>query len=235
MALLNTAYQLVRWGHNVLMVDADLEAPGLTLLLKQYLQPTQPGFIGFFETCTRDFMRRFNQDSQIEPLETEALRAFWENIPTENREKNKTGHLALMPTGRLEQYLNHLNRLDIASLYRQGIGYAIAKECQAWLKQMPFDQLPFDYVLIDSRTGYNEASGLCVNALAEALVVVTALNVQNLDGTKQFLTDLGLLPDRPIDLIFAISPVPPWQDDLTKARLREFQEKFQCSPDVLIP
>jgi cellulose biosynthesis protein BcsQ len=230
MALLNTAYQLVHWGHNVLMIDADLEAPGLTYLFEDIVQPSQPGFIEFFDACKRDFMRRFNKDKKIEPLRHENLRKFWDHIPIKPAGENKSGHLALMPTGQdTAQYVANINRLDIARLYRQRIGLAIAKECQAWLKQMPFDQMPFDYILIDSRTGFNEASGLSVNALAEALVVLTALNVQNVKGTKRFLQKVGLLDSERIPLIFVISPIPPWEDEQKEMRFHAIEETFKRS------
>jgi len=250
MALLNTAYQLVRWGRNVLMVDADLEAPGLTYLFENIAQqPGQLGFIEFFEACKRDFMRRFNKDERIEQLTNDDLRRYWVNIPIKHFEENNSGrrvlaepardesrfgHLALMPTGQdSEQYVDNTNRLDISRLYRQRIGLAIARECQARLKRMPFEQTVFDYILIDSRTGFNEASGLSVNALAETLVVLTALNVQNLTGTKRFLKKLDLLHNERMPTLFVVSPIPPWEDELKKARLLEFRETFKPSRNVL--
>jgi len=250
MALLNTAYKLVQWGRNVLMVDADLEAPGLTYLFENIAQqPGQLGFIEFFEACKRDFMRRFNKDERLEPLTNDDLGRYWVNIPIKHFRKNesgrrvlpesarvepKLGHLALMPTGRdSEQYVANIARLDIARLYRQRIGLAIAKECQAWLKRMPFEQTAFDYILIDSRTGFNEASGLSVNALAEALVVLTALNAQNLTGTKRFLKKLDLLHNERMPTLFVVSPIPPWEDELKKARLLEFRDTFKPSRNVL--
>jgi len=35
-------------------------------------------------------------------------------------------------------------------------------------------ETPYDYVLVDSRTGITEIGGLCWDALADRLVVITA-------------------------------------------------------------
>jgi len=261
MALLNTAYQLARWGRNVLMVDVDLEAPGLTLFLNKYLRlrSEQPGFIEFFEVCKQDLLRRFHKDQSIQPLRYEDLGKFWDLVRIDNPERSEPeqqvaadsiegqsevvaelresgmgrGQLALMPTGVMsEQYVTDLQKLDFYQLFVSGIGYPIALECQAWLKNAPFDQQPFDYIFIDSRTGYNESSGLCINALADALVILTALNVQNLEGTQRFLQELGLIPDKPIKIIFVISPTPPAEEQLKIERIDEFKRLFKGADDV---
>jgi hypothetical protein len=42
----------------------------------------------------------------------------------------------------------------------------------------------FRYVLIDSRTGVTDTSGICTRLMPEKLVVVFAPNAQNLDGLQ---------------------------------------------------
>jgi tetratricopeptide (TPR) repeat protein len=51
----------------------------------------------------------------------------------------------------------------------------------------------YDYVLVDSRTGISEVGGLCIGPLSDQLVVFTALNDQNVEGTRRFLVEVGIL------------------------------------------
>ena len=60
---------------------------------------------------------------------------------------------------------------------------------------------PYDYVLVDSRTGLTETGGLCVG-LADRLVVLTGLNDQNVEGTRHFFNEVGITP----------GPREPWDD-----------------------
>jgi tetratricopeptide (TPR) repeat protein len=55
----------------------------------------------------------------------------------------------------------------------------------------------YDYVLVDSRTGVTETGGLCIGPLSDQLVVLTALNDQNVEGTRRFLEEVGILAKRP--------------------------------------
>ena len=77
---------------------------------------------------------------------------------------------------------------------------------RAWLKGRVFErEVPdyygpdagrsanYDYVLVDSRTGMTESGGLCIGPLCDQIVVFTALNDQNVEGTRRFLEEVGVL------------------------------------------
>src|ERR1700689_5527371 len=46
-------------------------------------------------------------------------------------------------------------------------------------------QPSYDYVLIDSLTGYSDVGGICVNQLADAVVLIFRLNRQNIEGISK--------------------------------------------------
>jgi len=53
-------------------------------------------------------------------------------------------------------------------------------------------RVPYDYVLIDSRTGITEIGGLCIGPLSDRLVVLSPLNDQGIEMTRRFLEEVGI-------------------------------------------
>ncbi|MBI2882219.1 MAG: hypothetical protein HYY21_11540, partial [Candidatus Tectomicrobia bacterium] len=64
--------------------------------------------------------------------------------------------------------------------------------------------------------------GFCVLGLAEALVVVSGLNEQNLLGTKQFLDLVMKEEEKP--LLLVLSPVPTAEEELKAQRLQRAEK-----------
>jgi MinD-like ATPase involved in chromosome partitioning or flagellar assembly len=115
--------------------------------------------------------------------------------------------------------------------------------------ESPIDT-PYDYVLVDSRTGFTEIGGLCVGPLADRLVVVTGLNDQNVSGTLDFLKEVGIQPkprpkeeqpwddvDRvenpslgPKPTIVVASPVPGSEIEQRDGRLSELEKLLRIHP-----
>ena len=116
-------------------------------------------------------------------------------------------------------------------------------------------QTPYDYVLVDSRTGITEIGGLCVGPLADRLVVITGLNDQNVHGTLDFLKEAGIEPkprskdDEPRDdadpirsagsdhpslgpkpTILVASPVPAGEITYKRQRLDELAKLLGIRP-----
>ncbi|MGA2594955.1 MAG: hypothetical protein ABSH32_34085, partial [Bryobacteraceae bacterium] len=119
-------------------------------------------------------------------------------------------------------------------------------------------QTPYDYVLVDSRTGMTEIGGLCVGPLADRLVVITGLNDQNVSGTLSFLEEAGIQPksrsekDQPWDdadaiglgatnkpslgpkpTILVASPVPAGEITYKRQRLNELEKLLGIRPASL--
>jgi len=55
------------------------------------------------------------------------------------------------------------------------------------LKSIKLKDNPFDYVLIDSRTGLNDQAGICTQVLSDLLIVLFRLTSQNLDGLEHLI------------------------------------------------
>jgi tetratricopeptide (TPR) repeat protein len=103
------------------------------------------------------------------------------------------------------QYYDRLAELDLGKYDQDGL-VRTGSVLRSWLKSLRFSIVvpdyygpncertaSYDYVLVDSRTGITETGGLCIGPLSDQLVVLTALNDQNVQGTRKFLEEVGVL------------------------------------------
>jgi MinD-like ATPase involved in chromosome partitioning or flagellar assembly len=224
LALVNVGAELAHRGRRVLLVDFDLEAPGLTNI--ELLRPAKshPGLVEY----TTEYLRT----DQV-PLVTDYLY----EVKGPFIGKNK-GSLWVMPAGRGdEHYRKSLARLDWQSLYRDHEGFLFFEETKLEWEEF----VKPDYVLIDARTGHTDIEGICTRQLPDAVVVMFFPNEQNLTGLKQVGThiraekDGGLRKD--IKLNFVMSNVPDLDDeDKTLRRLRQrfTQDVCENHPPLVI-
>ena len=174
MALANTAVLLAQHGKNVLVVDWDLEAPGIerffsgsSLRLSRSRQDT-PGVV----------------DLILADAENRTL--SWRDCLVEvsfgRRPLSQAGSLNLITAGMLREendtsrdYVQRLHKLNWDSLFARGLGNLIEQWRSAWIKD-------FHYVLIDSRTGISDIGNICTILLPDVLVLVFTTSDQSVDG-----------------------------------------------------
>jgi tetratricopeptide (TPR) repeat protein len=213
MALVNVAAQLAKMGRKVLMVDFDLEAPGLETF--ERLRPPQP-HPGLVEYVTEYVRSRCSPD----------VRDYIYSVGTIGK---KGGQLWVMPAGRRDRdYHLALSRLDWRKLYEDYEGFVFFEDLKAQWKQ----EYKPDYVLIDSRTGHSDVKGICTRQLPDAVVMLFIPNEQNLVGLRavcreiQRERDTGLKKD--IRLHFVPSNVPALDDEdgLLRRQLGAFKSEL---------
>src|SRR5207302_1479786 len=134
MALVNVAAELVRRGRKVLVVDFDLEAPGLETYKQLRPEQSHPGIV--------EYVTEFRRTQEVPDLRD----YIYEAKPIGKR----GGRLWVMPAGRRDQaYRNARTDLDWKRLYQDESGFLLFEDTKkGWEKE-----LKPDYVLIDSRTG----------------------------------------------------------------------------------
>ena len=240
MALANAACILAGRGRRVLMIDFDLEAPGLTMLaLKQLASPEQACPAGLV-----DLILDVLTDPANSPLADKENPARYAeeyvcslNIP-EHLIRMEGGKLDLMPCGRLDAgYEERLYSIDFAELYAEGIGQPLFKH----FRNLVRDSKLYDYILIDSRTGFSDEGGISTRDLADHIFVLTGLNRQNIDGTVRFLTRLKASGWKEGEVLFILSPIPIGYEELRAERTedaqKEIEEKtgFKANLDLYIP
>lgn len=218
MALINVAGILAGRGFRVLAIDMDLEAPGISFLMQQELanQAVQPpGFVDLLADAVENGVK--SDLFSLPPSDVVARYSYAYTIPKEMQQSDE-GYLRIMPAGRLDRddYQSRLDGLSLRDLYREGHGQALIGAFKETLR----DSQQFDFVLIDSRTGFSDEAGVCTRDLADALVVVMGLNRQNLQGTSRFLASLRAAGvKKPLRVV--LSPVPNGEEELMEKREAE--------------
>ena len=172
MALVNMGVFLAKKNRKVLLVDFDLEAPGITTFdgLRK-ADKDNPDL----QRGTIDLVQRY-RDTKIAP----SIKPYMYRAPL-SRQLGK-GELWIMPAGRRNSnYAQKLNDIDWNNLYEKEDGYFLFEDVkEQWNKD-------FQYVLIDSRTGHTDVGGLCTRHLADKIVFVFAPNEQNRAGAESIL------------------------------------------------
>lgn len=226
LALLNVAYTLAGRGRHVLVVDMDLEAPGISGFLQRHEKLAAPS-----AAHPLDILSLLGEAIAALPADGDLPEAA-RNLPPVGNYASTVPEDKLAP---LRPKLGQLGRLDVLG---PGPDY-VERFGELRLKDLPQERLidlssllhhyfkaqrflhrplglasfdasvstPYDYVLVDSRTGFTEIGGLCVGPLADRLVVITGLNDQNIQGTLAFLKEAGIKPkSRPKE-------AEPWDED----------------------
>ena len=232
MALINTAGILAGRGFRVLVIDLDLEAPGLSYLnpdapadslLESNSQrpPVQPGFVDLLN----DARERGEEADMFQMSAQDLANRYTQpyHLPDELREF-KDGSLHIMPAGRIDGgYAQRLDALKLHQLYEEGLGEPLIR---AFKKKFAEADL-YDYVLVDSRTGFSDEAGICTRDLADHLMILSGLNRQNVEGTCEFLKALRAeTQGKPPTFQIILSPVPNGEDELLDKREKMAKKSF---------
>ena len=219
MALVNTAATLAQRGRKVLIVDFDLEAPGISTYAPFSCLTSAKGVVEYVS----------------EYIETAVAPKIEEFIV-----ESKLGEASVwaMPAGkRNREYSSRLNSIDWQALYAVQSGYLFFEDLkQQWREQS------FDYVLIDSRTGHTDVGGICTRQLPDAVVLMFFPNDQNLLGLETVVRDIreeppGLRAGDSIILHFCASNVPDLDDEdhILERKLKEARQRLRYkTPPVQI-
>lgn len=235
MAVANVAWILASGGKRVLTVDWDLEAPGLHRYYTPFLSDKDlteaDGLIDLlieFRDATATGHDGSGDDKWYElyaDISAYVVSLDWD-FP-------RGGTLDLLPAGRQgASYSARVNSFDWVEFYeRRGGGVFL----EAIKEKMRAD---YDYVLIDSRTGVSDISGICTVQMPDAVVVCFTLNNQSIKGSAAVahsIYEQRLRKGREI----AIFPVPMRVEPFEKAKLdmrREYAKKmFELFPAHLPP
>jgi len=198
MALANVAALLSKRGRRVLVVDFDLEAPGL---------PSYEPFLGI--ECKKgivDYVHEYLRTNQAPDAHNFIVTADIQGTP-----------IWIMPAGSHTSigYSKDLSTIDWATLYKDRSGFLLMEDLkQQWRS---FEGQGFDYVLIDSRTGHTDVGGICTRQLPDAVVVMFVPTRQNVEGlvpiVRAIKSERAPVRKRPVTLYFCPSNVPELDDE----------------------
>jgi len=273
MALVNTAHVLARDGWRVLMVDFDLEAPGMTHFFADIVRDRPPTV----EHDALDLLLHAKRSLQgaesgeRAPQFPRSLAEYVVNIklPPEWVGKGdegipyRNGRLDLVPatlelieadelpeSEPTHDYLRRMDELDLTGIFaKDGPRHRFGDHVRKYLLNARFRatgdvlftmrdhvEAGYDIVLIDSRTGLNEISGLCIGPLCDALVICAGLNRQNIYGTRYFMEKAGLLnSERAKPFLVVAGPVPVWYSRQAEAQVNLLKKELHTDHVVSVP
>ncbi|MHC2433307.1 KGGVGR-motif variant AAA ATPase [Bradyrhizobium sp. USDA 4451] len=204
----------------VLAIDWDFEAPGLHRYFHRYLEPDSAKRFDTAQGCLELFELFDREQANYDPEDFVA-----------NRQRAKTwfGHqdfteflldttfpgLHLMKAGLFDiTYPRRVSEFRWDDLFHATMGM--------FSGFVDFLRSRFDYVLIDSRTGITDTSGICTTLLPDKLVVVFTPNQQSLTGIENLVAEAvtyrNRSPDgRPLKIFPLPSRIELAQEQLFKA------------------
>jgi tetratricopeptide (TPR) repeat protein/MinD-like ATPase involved in chromosome partitioning or flagellar assembly len=165
LALANVATLLARdkvEPCRVLVWDFDLPAPGLQDVVKCKWAEKKIGFV--------DYLDFYLRNAEMDEIGKYIHRT---EIPG----------VDVLPAGFMGQdYARRLEGIQWQDVYEEAQGFQFIANTKMQISQV---QPAYDYVLIDSLTGYSDVGGICVNQLADVVVLIFRLNHQNIEGISK--------------------------------------------------
>jgi cellulose biosynthesis protein BcsQ len=170
MALANVAALLAKWGHSVLVVDWDLEAPGL----ERFFAKLRPD-IQDLRAAGKGIVDLVQAKASGAPLD-------WRDCLIDVRVGDNSSRLSVLTAGRNgEDYSGRLQSLNFPELFdRYGLGTYIEELRDEWAAE-------FEFVLVDSRTGVTDIGGICTVHLADVLVLFFTTTESSARGALQIV------------------------------------------------
>ncbi|MDO4298804.1 MAG: AAA family ATPase [Lachnospiraceae bacterium] len=190
-ALAGVALTLAMQGKNVMMVDTDIEAPGLATL--------------FFETdaITKgvlDYLIEHEIDGNVN------IGDYVLDVTEPALLNEDDGQIYLMPAGRVDRnYLQKLARID----YQDNRENHLKNLMTALLVDVR-ERYEVDYILIDARAGFHDMGGVAVAQLPHGAVLFGNDSRQSWDGLTQVLRAIaeGHTEDFPVMLVDTMCAKP---------------------------
>jgi len=246
MALANIGAWLYRQGRRVLLVDWDLEAPGLESFFLH--SPSElnaifakPGLIDLIESYRQlweqsdsiDLDEKVSQDRATSLTEKIGpIRHLFQPLADTPEQAISTRdpglwllHAGCRAGASDAFYRRSVHALDWGRFYDEYGGYSFIE----WLRRELEKNV--DFVLVDSRTGVTEMGGICTQHMADIVILMFAPNDSNLQGAKRIAELLAADKvkalrgsSRPLTVI----PIPTRVDTQgATEHLNSFERKFR--------
>ncbi len=211
LTLLNTAVELVRRGHPVVILDMDTGAPGMQYFpfFKKGMFPTREGFV----------------DIAMEFLNTNCTTVNPQMISDCILSHPQYPNLHLLPTGKLEEIKDYTQKISLLNWNELlGKNYRNALRLFDIIGDAISCYKP-DFILIDAPGGFTDIGGLCCFRLPDMVFLVTSFSSSKLEGTRNIYDSLKnttwldqLRDGKPLKTHLVASMIPSERPDLRKER-----------------
>jgi tetratricopeptide (TPR) repeat protein len=215
MALANLAWIMASAGRNVLVVDWDLESPGLHRYLGPFL--LDPDLVEYEGVV--DMVRGYALSAQSDPAtdRTELRRQFADVGARAQRlrwQPPEWGYIDFLGPGlQNDAYESAVASFSWSSFFEQFDGREFFAAMRASMLAGGYD-----YILIDSRTGLSDNAGICTKLLPDTVVVGFTMSAQAIQGGAAVAYDIekGDEGGRAVRVL----PVPMRVEDAENAKLQ---------------
>lgn len=195
MALANVAFLASQNGYRVLVMDWDLEAPGLSYYFRGLLEGADlkqlkeaPGILNLIwdwraalgsAKSHRQTEDLFNQYQAGAPFDKLVQPVFGdEEFPDGALDFIGAGS-PVIDTPETLSYEDALARFSWHEFFEEYAGGSVLQYFREWAKQR------YDFIFIDSRTGMADVAGICTMQIPDAVALCFVLNRQNIDGVAK--------------------------------------------------
>jgi cellulose biosynthesis protein BcsQ len=180
-------------NRRVVMVDFDLEAPGISILFQSDIEKMSGEHYGVLDYLHQRYLTPEEDIPKISDCIVQI------NLQTR-------GELFLVPVGDYdENYIHRLGDLNMRSLYRRG------KNPVEQLMEDIKTQLDPDVILIDARPGFTDVGAIALFDLADTAFICFSPTEQSLEGLRwvvQTARKQREYQGKP-DVRFLVTPIPP--------------------------
>jgi len=183
MAVANVAWMLALSGERVLIIDWDLEAPGIHRYFHPFLDDKEltetEGLLDFVERLAGRAAVAESPlaDHDVDIIEYIKILRWPVNSSLSWGTFGPFAGIDLLVAGRQgPAYAQKLNAFNWIDFYEKLGGRRLLGIARRQMQEV------YDYILIDSRTGVSDTSGICTVEMPDLLVVCFTLNDQSIKG-----------------------------------------------------
>lgn len=179
------AYLCYYRDKKILIIDWDMEAPGIDFFFKYDRQNIKKGLIELFSAYSKIVRNKGKIEEDELPLILDKENSYIHSLVV-----SKKGKIDFIPAGNYSaNYIEKVNGFDWYNFYEAQNGKYYIERIKEELNNSEYD-----YVFIDSRTGTNDYSGICNIQMPEMNVIVVAPTEQNFSGSKQIIQSIKNSP-----------------------------------------
>jgi len=179
------AFLCYQKGKKILLIDWDLDAPGLHFYFKRPDLKTN-GIIDFLEEYS-EISLKMNGSVPIKDLPVFSKEKYCTNL---SRSTKNEGIIDIIPAGIYDEKFNQrVISFDWYLFFDKlsGINYI------EFIKEK-LNSFEYDYIFIDSRTGITDYSGITNVQMPDVNVIVTIPNNQNFEGSLKIINGIEKSP-----------------------------------------
>ncbi len=174
MSVANLAWALATRGRRVLVVDWDLEAPGVHRYFHPFLEdPLQQDSEGLIDGLWA-YVQAIPDGAAKQVAQWAAMGNYTQSL---NLPLIRGGAIDLLGAGRQDDsYTRKVGNFDWQMFYAKLGGKTFIDHFGSWARK------GYDHILIDSRTGVSDTAGICTMQLPDVLALFFVYNRQSIEG-----------------------------------------------------